>query len=373
LKIALRILSYLKPYWRRMTIAYIALFTALGLQLYIPRILGNAIDSALGVHDNGFLVRTAILIVSLSLVQGIFTFMRAYLFQYLAEAVGYDLRNALYDKFQQLSFSFYDQAQTGQLMSRATDDVNNIRGMLMMSLRALVLAFATLISTAVILISIDWKLALIALVPMPFLVLWSLRFGVKVRPLFAAVQQQFGVMTSALQENIAGARVVRSFAQEDRENDHFEGELQELFRRNLRATRLWAFFFPSILLLSGLSLCAVLWFGGYQVITGALTVGTLVAFYRYVILMAEPLRWVGFIVNRIARAVASGARIFEILDTKLAIDDRPGALDLRPMRGVVAFEDVSFAYAGARRNALSDVSFTAQPGQTNASCHASTT
>jgi ATP-binding cassette subfamily B protein len=364
LKIALRILSYLKPYWRRLTVAYLALFTALGLQLYIPRILGNAIDNALGVRETGFLIRTALLIIALSLVQGLFTFLRAYLFQWLAEAVGYDLRNALYDKFQQLSFSFYDQAQTGQLMSRATDDVNNIRGMLMMSLRALVLAFATLIATAVILIAIDWQLALVALATMPFLVLWSLRFGVTVRPMFAAVQQQFGVMTSALQENIAGARVVRSFAQEERENDRFEGELQELFRRNLRATRLWAFFFPSILFLSGLSLGAVLWFGGYRVITGAITVGTLVAFYRYVIVMAEPLRWVGFIVNRIARAIASGARIFEILDTKLAIEDKPGAIDLRPMRGEVAFEDVTFAYAGAKRNALSDVSFTAHPGQT---------
>jgi len=234
----------------------------------------------------------------------------------------------------------------------------------MMSLRALVLAFATLVATAAILISIDWQLALVALITMPFLVVWSLRFGVTVRPLFAAVQQQFGVMTSALQENIAGARVVRSFAQEDRENDRFEGELQELFRRNLRATRLWAFFFPSILLLSGLSLAAILWFGGYRVITGAITVGTLVAAYRYVIVMAEPLRWVGFIVNRIARAIASGARIFEILDTKVAIEDKEGAIDLRPMRGVVAFEDVTFGYAGAKRNALTDISFTAHPGQT---------
>jgi ATP-binding cassette subfamily B multidrug efflux pump len=364
LKIALRILSYLKPHWRRLIIAYIALFIALGLQLYIPSILGRAIDSALDEGEIGVLIRTALVIIGLSLMQGIFTFMRAYLFQWLAEAVGYDLRNALYDKLQQLSFSYYDQAQTGQLMSRATDDVNNIRGMLMMSLRALVLAFATLIATAFILITIDWRLALVALAPMPFLVLWSLRFGVTVRPLFAAVQQQFGVMTSVLQENIAGARVVRSFAQEDRENEHFEGELQELFRRNLRATRLWAFFFPSILFLSGLSLAAVLWFGGYQVITGAITVGTLVAFYRYVIVMAEPLRWVGFIVNRIARAIASGARIFEILDTKVAIEDKPGAIDLRPMRGEVAFENVTFAYAGAKRNALSDLNFTARPGQT---------
>ncbi len=364
MKIVLRILGYLKPYWRRLTIAYVALFAALGLQLYIPRLLGQAIDNALNVRDSAYLVRTALIIVALSIFQGIFTFMRAYLFQYLAERVGYDLRNELYDKLQQLSFSFHDQSQTGQLMSRATDDVNNIRGMLMMSLRALILAFATLFATAIILIRLDWQLALVSLVAMPLLVWWSMRFGVTVRPLFAAVQQQFGVMTSALQENIAGARVVRSFAQEERENERFEGELQELFQRNLKATRLWAFFYPSVLFLSGLGLGAVLWFGGYRVITGAITVGTLVAFNRYVILLGEPLRWVGFIVNRVARAIASGGRIFEILDTKVAITDRPGAVDLRPMQGEVAFEDVSFAYAKTKRNALTEISFTAHPGQT---------
>ena len=364
MKIVLRILGYLKPYWRRLTIAYVALFTALALQLYIPRLLGHAIDNALNVRDSSYLVRTAAIIVVLAIFQGLFTFLRAYLFQYLAERVGYDLRNELYDKLQQLSFSFHDQSQTGQLMSRATDDVNNIRGMLMMSLRALILAFATLFATAVILIRLDWQLALVSLVAMPPLVWWSLRFGVTVRPLFAAVQQQFGVMTTALQENIAGARVVRSFAQEDRENERFEGELQELFQRNLKATRLWAFFYPSVLFLSGLGLGAVLWFGGYRVITGAITVGTLVAFNRYVILLGEPLRWVGFIVNRVARAIASGGRIFEILDTKVAITDRPGAIELRPMRGEVAFENVTFAYAKAKRNALTEISFTAHPGQT---------
>jgi ATP-binding cassette, subfamily B, multidrug efflux pump len=364
LKIVWRILGYLKPYWRRLTVAYVALFTALGLQLFIPQILARVIDEGLVGGNTRYLVNAAAVIVGLTALQGVFTFLRAYLFQYLAERVGYDLRNELYDKFQALPFSFYDKSQTGQLMSRATDDINNIRGMLMMSLRALVLTFGMLVAVAVILIRIDWQLALVALVSMPLLIWWSLKFGVTVRPMFAAVQQQFGVMTSALQENIAGARVVRAFAQEQRENERFEAELQELFRRNLRATKLWSFFYPSVLFLSGLGLGAILWFGGYRVLSGALSVGTLVAFNRYLVLLAEPIRWVGFIVNRIARAIASGGRIFEILDTEPAIKDRPGAIDLRPMRGEVTFEGVSFAYAGAKRDALTDVSFTARPGET---------
>lgn len=364
MKITLRILSYLKPYWRRLTIAYVALFVALGLQLYIPQILANVIDHGLVGGSTRYLIDAALMIVGLAIVQGIFTFLRSYLFQYLAEMVGYDLRNELYAKLQSLPFSYYDQAQTGQLMSRATDDVNNIRGMLMMSLRALILAFGMLVAVTVILLHYDWKLALISLASMPLLVWWSLKFGVTVRPMFAAVQQQFGVMTSVLQENVAGARVVRAFAQEARENARFEAELQRLFQRNLRAAKLWSFFFPSVLFLSGLSLGVILWYGGYQVIVGTLSIGTLVAFNRYIVLLSEPIRWIGFIVNRIARAIASGGRIFEVLDTKSAIKERSDAIDLRPMRGEVAFEEVTFRYAGMKRDALTAISFTAQPGQT---------
>jgi len=364
LKIIYRILGYLRPYWRRLTIAYISLFTALGLQLYIPSILARVIDTGLIDNNLRYLLNAALLIIVLSVLQGIFTFLRAYLFQYLAEIVGYDLRNALYEKLQSLPFTYYDKAQTGQLMSRVTDDVNNIRGMLMMSLRALVLALSMLIVVAIILLSYNWQLALVSLASMPILVWWSLKFGVTVRPMFGAVQQQFGVMTSVLQENVAGARVVRAFAQEARENERFEVELETLFAKNLRATKLWSFFFPSILFLSGLSLGAILWLGGYQVITGALTIGTLVAFNRYVTLLAEPLRWIGFIVNRIARAIASGGRIFEILDTKSALQERADPIPLPAMRGEVVFEDVSFRYAGAKRDALNDLTFTARPGET---------
>jgi ATP-binding cassette subfamily B multidrug efflux pump len=364
LKIIFRILGYLKPYWRRLTIAYISLFTALGLQLYIPSILARVIDTGLVNSNLRYLLNAALLIVGLSVLQGVFTFLRAYLFQYLAEIVGYDLRNALYEKLQSLPFTYYDKAQTGQLMSRVTDDVNNIRGMLMMSLRALVLALSMLIVVSIILLSYNWQLALVSLASMPVLVWWSLKFGVTVRPMFGAVQQQFGVMTSVLQENVAGARVDRAFAQEARENERFEAELETLFAKNLRATKLWSFFFPSILFLSGLSLGAILWLGGYQVITGALTIGTLVAFNRYVTLLAEPLRWIGFIVNRIARAIASGGRIFEILDTKSALQERADPIPLPSMRGEVVFEDVSFRYAGAKRDSLNDLTFTARPGET---------
>ena len=364
MKVAFRIFGYLRPYWRRVVVLYVALFAALGIQLGIPLVLARAIDDGIVAHDGRVVLQAALLIVGLTMLQGIFTFVRSYLVQVLAERVAYDMRNELYAHLQRLPFAFYDRTQTGQLMSRATDDINNIRAMLVMAMRPLVLAIGTFVAVTVILFRTDAKLAAVALVTMPFLIWYSVRFGVAIRPMFLKVQQQFGAMTSALQENVAGNRVVRAFAQERAESERFETELEELFDRNLRAARRWSFAYPVTLFLSGLSLGAVLWLGGYQVLTGALSVGTLVAFNRYMTLLNEPVRWLGFVVNRIARAVASGERIFETLDTVPTVADRPGAITLAASRGEVVFEEVGFTFPGAKRRALEQVSFTARPGET---------
>ena len=362
MQVAIRIFSYVRPYWRRVILLYVALFAALGLQLTIPLVLASAIDQGIVARDTAFLIRAALLIVGLTLLQGIFTFIRAYVVQAMAERVAYDLRNELYVHLQTLPFAFYDRAQTGQLMSRATEDINNVRAMLVMTMRALVVAIGTFVAVAVILFRTDVRLAAIALAPLPFLLWYSVRFGIAIRPMFFKVQQQFGVMTSALQENVAGIRVVRAFAQERAESARFEAELEELFERNLRAAKRWSFAYPMTLFMSGLGLLAVLWFGGYQVVAGALSIGTLVAVSRYLTLLNEPVRWLGFVVNRIAKAIASGERIFETLDTRPAIAERANAIELAHPRGEVRFEDVSFTFPGTRRPALEDVSFTAEPG-----------
>lgn len=363
MKVALRIFGYLRPYWRRVIILYVALFAGLGIQLGIPLVLARAIDDGIVAHNGRVVLQAALLIVGLALLQGLFTFVRSYLVQALAERVGFDLRNELYAHLQRLPFAFYDRTQTGQLMSRATDDINNIRAMLVMAMRPLVLAIGTFVAVTVILFRTDATLAAVALATMPFLIWYSVRFGVAIRPMFLKVQQQFGAMTSALQENVAGNRVVRAFAQERAESERFETELEELFDRNLRAARRWSFAYPVTLFLSGLSLGAVLWLGGYQVLTGVLSIGTLVAFNRYMTLLNEPVRWLGFVVNRIARAVASGERIFETLDTVPTVSDRPGAIALAASRGEVVFEEVSFTFPVAKRRALEEVSFVARPGE----------
>ncbi len=362
----LRILHYLKPYWRRVIVVYVCLFSALALQLTIPTILARAIDDGIIARDPGFLTRAALLIIGLVLLQGIFTYVRSFFVESISFEVAFDMRNELYVHLQRLSFSFHDRAQTGQLMSRGTEDINNIRSMLVMAMRPLVMAIGTLIAVTVILLRIDLGLAALALLPMPLLIWYSIRFGVSLRPMFVKVQQQFGAMTSALQENVAGNRVVRAFAQERAESERFEAELEELFERNLRAARRWAFSYPLTLLVSGIGLAVVVWFGALQVIAGVISIGTLVAFNRYITLLNDPIRWLGMIVNRIARAVASAERLFETLDSRPTITDRPGAVALPSIRGEVRFDDVRFAFPGTKRNALEGMSFAAPAGSVTA-------
>ncbi|HYJ12669.1 MAG TPA: ABC transporter ATP-binding protein [Thermomicrobiales bacterium] len=363
MNILLRIFGYLKPYWGWVTVVYATLFIAMGLMLAIPLVLGKAIDNGVIGRDLDYLLKATALIVGLAILQAGFTFVRTYGTHILAERVANDLRNELYAKFEELPFQFYDRSQTGQLMSRATDDISNIRNMLQFSMRAVIQMILMVVVIAVIMFGIDWKLALIALSTTPFLVWWGVHFSITIRPMWLRVQQQFGVMTTKLQENVAGGRVVRAYAQEVEESDRFEAELETLFQHNLKAANRWAWSYPMTLTLNSLSVAGVVWIGGLMVLNGQVTIGTLVAFERYTSMLQEPIRWLGMVVNRMAQAIASGERVFEILDTKARVANRPDARPTGTVRGVVTFDHVDFRYSGARRETLHDVSFEARPGE----------
>jgi ABC-type multidrug transport system fused ATPase/permease subunit len=233
----------------------------------------------------------------------------------------------------------------------------------MFSLRSIVQSGVMLVLITIILLTINWRLALLSLALMPILLGSAVRFGRTIRPLYLAVQQQFGVMTTRLQENLAGTRVVRSFAQEDREVNEFDLELDRLYDRHMDAVRRSAFYFPFMTLLSTLSISIILWYGGRQVVTGELTIGQLSAFYLYLAMLQMPVRILGFVVNSAARAIASGERIFEVLDTRPSIRSKRNALKLEPVEGHVVFDDVSFKYPGSDEYALRDISFEAHPNQ----------
>ena len=363
MKTLLRIARYLLPYKGRLTLVYLCLAIGMALQLAIPYVLGKAIDNGIVDRDMDYLLRAVILIVVLAVFQAVFMFFRTYGTNYFAERVGYDLRNELYTKFQELPFQFYDRSQTGQLMSRATDDINNIRNMMQFSMRAVVQTIGMVIVISIILFRENWQLALVALSTTPFLAWWAVRFSITLRPMWLQVQQQFGVMTTVLQENVAGGRVVRAYAQEAEESERFETELESLFNHNMQAANRWAWSFPMSLTLNAMSVAGVIWVGGWMVLTGRISIGTLVAFERYTSMLQEPIRWLGMVVNRMAQAIASGERIFEVLDTRARITNLPDARPIADVRGVVTFDHVNFRYSSARDETLHDVSFEAVPGQ----------
>lgn len=357
-----RILTYLKPYRWQLVIAYVCLFIAIGAQLAVPRLVQWVIDEGIVKDDRSAILTGALLIIGVVALQSGFTYVRSYLFQALAERVSTDVRHQLYGHLLTLPFQYFDVAQSGQLMSRATEDVNAVRRFLMFSLRMVIYSLTVLVVVSILLLREHLKLGLLSLAAMPVLAFTAVYFSAHVRPMFSRVQQQFGEMSSVLQENLAGTRVVRVFAREDAEIHKFDHSLDDLYARQIEAIRYYSFFFPLMQFLAGISLGVVLWYGGRQVLNGSLSVGTFVAFNLYLTLLAMPLRQLGWIMNSVARAIASGDRIFEVIDTRPMIRNRPTAVTLADPRGDVVFRDVTFTYPNTSRPAIQNVSFVAPAG-----------
>jgi ATP-binding cassette, subfamily B, multidrug efflux pump len=361
-----RMMRYLRPYRRQAISSYAALIIAILLQLAVPLLVRQIINSAISVGDRRFLTLAALSIVVVTLAQSTFMYTRSYWLQYLAERVAYDLRNEMYEHLEHLSFSYYDTAQTGQLLSRATEDVNNIRRFFMFGLRMAAQSGLLLLGVAIIMLRLNWQLALLALATVPFMLWVTLWFSTSIRPLFLRAQTQFGVAMTALQENLAGVRVVRAFAREDFEIAKFERETTALYDRQMDAARRWTFVFPLMSFITGFGTAAIIAFGGSAAIRGDLQIGTLLAFYLYLNMLADPVRNVGWIVNNVARAQASAERVFEVLDKKPQIVSPPEPYRPEAMRGHVVLDNVQFAYAEGGRDVLRGVSIEAPPGSVTA-------
>ncbi|MDQ6834331.1 MAG: ABC transporter ATP-binding protein/permease [Chloroflexota bacterium] len=361
-----RMMRYLRPYRRQAIGSYTALILAILLQLAVPLLVRQIINTAIGAGDRRFLVLAAVGIVVVTLAQSTFMYTRSYWLQYLAERVAFDCRNEMYTHLERLSFSFYDTAQTGQLLSRATEDVNNIRRFFMFGLRMAAQSFLLLVGVTIVMLRLNWQLALLSLSTVPFLLWVTLWFSVSIRPLFLRAQTQFGVAMNALQENLAGVRVVRAFAREEFEVTKFERETTALYDRQMDAARRWTFVFPLMSFITGLGTAIIIAYGGSAVIRQDLQVGTLLAFYLYLNMLAEPVRNVGWIVNNVARAQASAERVFEVLDKKPQIVSPADAYHPETVVGHVMLDNVQFAYSEESRDVLRGVSIDAPPGSVTA-------
>ena len=358
-----RLLGFLKPY--RAGAAWSLLLAALAMvaTVAIPWFTGRAIDG-LDAGDKADLRRYALLVAVAAVARLGLSVARRLISGRVSLAVEYDLRNLLYRHFQSLELAFFDRQQTGQLMSRATVDLQSVRFFLGYGLIFITQSGLTILLAAVAMFAIDPGLAALALSPVPFVVVVATRYGLRSRPALQEVQQRIAELTADVEENVSGVRVVKSFAAEPRQLARFENTVGRVFDQSMFATRLRAYYNPFIGFLPSIGLAVVLLVGGRQVIDGSLSLGDFTAFYTYLLMLIGPTRQLGVALGLAQRATASGARLFEILDRAPGITSAPGAPPLPEGRGRVELRDVTFQYETAARPALHDIDLTVEAGTT---------
>ncbi|MBI4287672.1 MAG: ABC transporter ATP-binding protein [Chloroflexi bacterium] len=362
MRIISRTLVMFWRYWPRAVIAYFCLFAGAALALSIPRLTGQAIDLALSPGSPNRLALLALGIAGAGILRGVFGYWQSYLSEFLSQKVAYDLRNRLYNCLQSLSYAFHDRSQTGQLMSRATSDVEGIRMFVGFALLRGVYFIILMIGIAILLFTLDWKLTLMSLSVLPFISYRTMMVNGRLRVIWMKIQQALGVQETILQENLAGARVVRAFAREEYENQKFRRQAEVIYNLEIEANNLLASNSPLMTFALLLAMGGILWYGGRQVVAGALTAGQLAQFLLYLVMFNAPVRMLGWLTILFSRASASGKRIFEIIDQVSPVAEKTGALELTEVKGRVAFENVSFGY-DSHGTVLKDFTFEAKPGQ----------
>ncbi|MDE2992036.1 MAG: ABC transporter ATP-binding protein [Chloroflexota bacterium] len=356
-----RLAAYALPHWRLAAGTLVVTLVATAAELAIPWVLKDVVDNGLTQGSIAVLIVLAALVVALTAVKGTAQFGRQFASEWLGQRVVYTMRNQLYRHVQSLSFGYHDRARTGELMSRTTSDVERVRRFVSMGAFQLVQIVLLLVGAAVMLLVIDWQLALLALATVPLMAVMAVRFAHRMRPMFQAVQEAWADLNATVQENLAGARVVRAFAQEGMQRARFEPVNKEVTDRNVEVMRLFAMRMPLFIAVLGLGQVAVLWYGGWKVIEGEATIGTLLAFNTFLLLLMMPVRMLGMTINGFARAVASGTRIFEVLDEHSEVQEAADAVALDEVRGELRFDGVSFEYEG--QQVLADLSFRVNPGE----------
>ena len=354
-----RVYRYLRPYWRLTAGAYLSLFGTLGLSIAIPQFIRWIIDAGIQSKQVNVLIWSCLALLGLTLIKGVLNYFQGIWSETASQSVAYDLRNEIQNKLTLLSFSFHDQTETGELLSRAIQDVERIRFLTGRATLRILDGALMLILTGAALLSMDYRLGLLVIATMPFLIIEALSFGRRYRPLSLKVQQQLAVLTTAVEQNLRGSLVVKAFAQERAEIERFEDENNRWFDLSLRAARMQAINVPLLFLIANAGIVLIIWYGGTQVIRDQLTLGALVAFTTYLAQLIDPVRRLGLIIPAIAIAGASAERIFEILDTVPEVQDKDDARPLPTLNGYVRFEHVSFGYGS--RQVLKDINFEAQP------------
>jgi ABC-type multidrug transport system fused ATPase/permease subunit len=373
MKVFLRLLAFVRGYWYMLALAFLCLIASTAFGIAVPNLLGNGIDAAVGSGSGKFLFFTvgnahsliwwvAIVIVIVSALRGLAGYGQRFLNEVVAQKTTYIMRNALYERIQRLSFSFHDRSQTGQLMSRATVDIEAVRMFFAMGLLGMAQVVLMVIAVAYLLLAMDWKLALLTLafvIPVAWL---AINFGRHIRPIWLKVQAIMGVMGTTLEESLAGVSVVKAFSHEKEDNRVFGEQATVLSDEQVHAARLMGINAPTMTLLFTVPTAIILWYGGHQVVNGVMSIGQVTEFILYIGMLVMPIRRLGMMVNLYSRVLSAGQRILEILDTKSDVIEKPHAIQLGRLKGQVSFQNVSFRYSDVSP-ALKNVNFEVQPGQ----------
>jgi ABC-type multidrug transport system fused ATPase/permease subunit len=359
----LRLRFFIRPYTRQVITNLMLLLGITALSLVIPEIIRRVIDIGLIQQQYTLIIQAALIILGIGLVTAFFSYGNLYLSEWVAARIGFDLRNRLYNHIQQLSFTYHDHTQTGQLISRCIEDVRAIERFTGMGIVQLVQMSLLFVGIVFILITSSPKLAVITLLPMIPLVWITYTFGKKIGKLFYAVDHALGELSARLQENITGVQVVRAFARELYEIDRFDQNNRELFKSRVTVIGEWSKIMPTTHFLVSFGTILILWFGGQMVIEGELTIGQVVAFNSYLIMLAAPVQQLAWLVNGAGEAAAGVQRVFDVLDTPLEIKSPENAVNLPIVKGEINFRNVSFAYAGEKNHALYNVNLDVQPNQ----------
>jgi ATP-binding cassette subfamily B protein len=362
LKILWRVYGYLRPYWKEVAVAYASLLGILGLNMLIPQFIRWIIDTGIEGNRPDILSWSVLSLLGLTLIKGLLNFFEGRQSEIASQSVAFDLRNVIQRKLTQLSFSFHDQSEAGELLSRAVQDVERIRFLTGRATLRLLEGTLMLIVTAIVLLVMDVRLGLMVMVTMPFLVYQALHFGNRFRPLSLQVQKQLAVLTTTLEQNLRGMREVKAYVQEDSEIERFEQENSKWFKLSAMAARMQAVNLPLMFLIANMGTVVIILYGGNQVIQGQITIGEIIAFMTYLGQLIDPVRRLGMIIPAVAIAGSAGERIFDILDTVPDVCDEPGAQPIGEIKGDVVFRHVSFGY-GAKK-VLTDINFKVRAGQT---------
>jgi ABC-type multidrug transport system fused ATPase/permease subunit len=355
LTILLRLLGFLRPYRGKVAITALCAAGLMACSITLPYLTGRVIDDVLGAGDRAALAPLVWAVVAIALVRMALGVVRRWVSGKVSLAVEFDLRARLFAHLGRMSFGYFDRMPVGQLMSRATSDLQTVRFFLGYGLIFFFMQAFTLVIITVILLAMDWSLALLALLMGPALLAVAWRYSRRSNPVLIDVQQKVGEVTEMAEESAVGIRVIKAFGQESVRSERFGATARRAFDRSMDAAHLRALYQPLMGFLPILGLGVVLVYGGIQTIDGAMTLGEFVAFYLYLTLLMAPFRSLGMLIGQAQRAVAGGTRIFEVLDAEPDVKDAPGARPMPAGDGAVRFEGVSFAYDPGGPPVLEDI------------------